>query len=77
MNKNEQKPGRFYGAIAFFNLIFCLIITYIIIILSGCSNWKVDLTLLLKIVGFANSLFMITWAAIFGSGAIKKWKGLE
>lgn len=73
----DNKPGRFYGAISFWNVIISIALTYIIILLSGAYSWIMDIEKLIKLVGISNGIFLTVWGAIFGSGAIKKWKGIE
>ena len=60
---------------SFFNLIFCIVMTYIIALLPNTD--KQVLSFLIKICEIAFGVFGVTWTAIFGSGAIKKWKGLK
>ena len=70
-----SKPAKHFGAIAFYNIIGSGIITYFIIILSGVLGWKIDLSLLIKILAFHFGVFMTVWGAIFGSDNIKRFKG--
>jgi hypothetical protein len=66
-----------YGKLAFYNLIISIGLTYLIIILEGIFDWSVDTELLYDMVKISNSCFITVWAAIWGSGAIKKFKGTE
>lgn len=72
MNK-KKTPGKWLGLVAFFYLLIFLLIDRFIIIF----NSEINIEYLHKIDLIAFGVFSIVWGAVFGSSAIKKYKGIE
>lgn len=69
----KKTPGKWLGLVVFFYLLVFLLIDRFIIIF----NPEINIEYLHKIDLIAFGVFTIVWGAVFGSGAIKKYKGID
>lgn len=69
----KKTPGKWLGLVAFFYIMICLTFSFVITII----NTEVNIEYLYKIDLIAFGVFSIVWGAVFGSGMMKKHKGIN
>jgi hypothetical protein len=70
MNK-KLSPGKVYGLLSFINVIVLLYCTLFISVFF--PNIELEIIIIVDKISFG--VFSLTWTYVFGSGAIKKFKG--
>ena len=69
----KKKPGRWMGIIAFIHVILSISGSQIILVFS----YDINVSELYKISALSFGVFSVVWGCVFGSGAIKNWKGVQ
>lgn len=73
MENKKFTAGKWMGLLSFFYLLISIMVTKIIIL----TKFDTNIEYLYKIDLLSYGQFVIVWGAVFGSGAIKKWRKKE